>query len=86
MCWRVFLVGSRGGFAHDGADHLRPFRRILAVAAPVGSAAAGFVYLLHRGRIGWQRPPKIWQVVLARLARQLDYLGLAATFLAAVMR
>ncbi|MDB4964537.1 MAG: hypothetical protein JWN44_226 [Myxococcales bacterium] len=80
-----FVAGEQGWFARDGADHLPLFRRVLAVAAPVGVAASGFVYLLHHGRIGWQPPPKIWQIVLALLARQLDYLGLAATYLAAVV-
>jgi uncharacterized protein len=80
-----FVAGDQGWFAHDGADHLPLFRRLLAVAAPVGIAAAGFLYLLHHGQIGWQPPPKIWQVVLARLARELDYLGLAATYLAALV-
>ena len=80
-----YVAGDQGWFARDGADHLPLFRRLLAVAAPVGVAAAGFVYLLHHGRIGWHEPAKVWQILIARLARELDYLGLAATYLAAVV-
>jgi uncharacterized protein len=80
-----YVAGEQGWFARDGADNLPLFRRLLAVAAPVGVAAAGFMYLLHHGRIGWHEPAKLWQIVLAGLARQLDYLGLAATYLAAVV-
>jgi uncharacterized protein len=80
-----YVAGEQGWFAHDGADHLPLFRRLLAVAAPVGVAAAGFLYLLHHGQIGWHEPAKIWQILIALLARQLDYLGLAATYLAALV-
>jgi uncharacterized protein len=80
-----FVAGDQGWFANDGADHLRLFRRVLAVAAPVGVGAAAFLYLLHHDRIGWQPPPNLWQIVVAGLAYQLDYLGLGATYLTAVV-
>jgi uncharacterized protein len=80
-----FVAGTQGWFANDGADHLRLFRRLLGVAAPVGVAAAGFLYLLHHGRIGWHEPAKTWQVLVVAVAVELDYLGLAATYLATLM-
>ena len=77
--------GTQGWFANDGADHLPLFRRVLAVAAPLGVAASAFSYLLQHDRIAWQPPLAIWQVVLAALAHRLDHLALAATYLAAVV-
>lgn len=80
-----YVAGEQGWFARDGADHLPLFRRLFALAAPVGVAAAGFIYLLHHGHIPWHRPPKLWQIAIAHLAQQLDYLGLAAAYLAALV-
>jgi uncharacterized protein len=79
-----YVAGEQGWFTRDGADHLPLFRRLLAVAAPVGVASAAFMYLLHQGHF-WQGPPKVWQIIVARVARQLDYLGMAATYMAAVV-
>ena len=80
-----FVAGDQGWFARDGADHLPLFRRMLAVAAPVGIIAAGFVWMVHHGMVGWQPPPKTWQILVSLLARQLDYLGLTAAYLASVV-
>jgi uncharacterized protein len=80
-----FVAGEQGWFANDGAGHLRLFRRMFAIAAPIGVASAGFVYLLHHGKLGWQPPLSVWKIAFARGVRQLDYLGLAATYLAGIV-
>jgi uncharacterized protein len=80
-----FVAGDQGWFARDGADHLPLFRRMLAVAAPVGILSAGFLWMVHHGLVGWQPPPKTWQILVSLLARQLDYLGLTAAYLASVV-
>lgn len=80
-----YVAGDQGWFERDGADHLPLFRRMLAVGATLGVLGCGGLWLLHHGYLHAAQPPKIWQVVLAQLGRQLDYLGLAAAYMAALV-
>lgn len=88
--WLVgrFLLGQVAGalrwFDRDGADHLPVFRRVLLWGAIAGGAGLTMSVL---GLMGVFRaaPPAAWRSVVLALFRELNYLGLAAFYLAAIV-
>ena len=88
--WLVgrFLLGQVAGslrwFDRNGADHLPAFRRILIWGAILGTA--GLVFSVFQ-LLGWTRGAEETPVrgVLLAIFRELNYLGLAALYLAATV-
>jgi uncharacterized protein len=78
------LAGALRWFDRDGADHLPVFRRMLFWGALAGTAGLAVVVLQM---LGFFRglPPSQLRRFLVGLTREMDYLGLAAAYLAAIV-
>jgi uncharacterized protein len=81
-----YVVGAKGWFARDGADHLPAFRRILYVGLAFGAIGLTMNVLGMLGitRGGGPRggEPSAARSIALTFCREFDYLGLAAVYLA----
>lgn len=79
-----YVAGSLRWFVHEGADHLPVFRRILLWGAITGAAGVTMTVFGILGVFRGYEPSVPRQIVLG-VFRELNYLGLAAVYLAATV-